>query len=117
MVVPLMVQFRDGCKVICFAVGRGDLWQVTVSGICPHGLFSTYHMAQGQHPSPLSARRVRILELSAEGRQEKEIALELGISKQTVKNHITGILVCLKVNNRTAAVAKALALGWIHLPQ
>jgi DNA-binding NarL/FixJ family response regulator len=45
----------------------------------------------------------------------KEIATELNISHQTVKNHITAILRKFGVDDRTQAVVYALKRGWITL--
>lgn len=64
---------------------------------------------------PLSAREVEVLENIARGNSNKEIARNLGISDQTVKNHITSILRKLQVNDRTEAVVYALKHGWIKM--
>jgi DNA-binding NarL/FixJ family response regulator len=65
--------------------------------------------------SPLTPREVEILDCVARGNSNKEIASLLGISDQTVKNHITSILRKLQVNDRTQAVIYALRHGWIKL--
>jgi DNA-binding NarL/FixJ family response regulator len=65
--------------------------------------------------SPLTPREVEILDCVAQGNSNKEIAYSLGISDQTVKNHITSILRKLAVNDRTQAVIYALKHGWIKL--
>lgn len=65
--------------------------------------------------SPLTPREVEILDCVARGNSNKEIASILGISDQTVKNHITSILRKLQVNDRTQAVIYALRHGWIKL--
>ncbi len=64
---------------------------------------------------PLSPREMEILQLIAQGKSNKEIAYELGISRQTVKNHMTSILRKLAVNDRTQAAIYALRRGWIRL--
>ena len=42
--------------------------------------------------SPLTPREIEILEYIAQGYLNKQIAAELGISEQTIKNHVTSIL-------------------------
>ncbi|HFD39678.1 MAG TPA: response regulator transcription factor [Anaerolineae bacterium] len=64
---------------------------------------------------PLSPREMEILQQIAQGKSNKEIAYELGISRQTVKNHMTNILRKLAVNDRTQAAIYALRRGWIRL--
>ena len=64
---------------------------------------------------PLSPREMEILQLIARGLSNKEIAKELRISRQTVKNHMTSILRKLAVNDRTQAAVYALRRGWIRL--
>ena len=63
---------------------------------------------------PLSGREIEVLDLVARGNSNKLIARQLGISDQTVKNHITTILRKLEVNDRTEAVVFALRNGWIR---
>jgi len=64
---------------------------------------------------PLSPREMEILQCIARGLSNKEVARELGISQQTVKNHMTSILRKLAVNDRTQAALYALRRGWIRL--
>ena len=65
--------------------------------------------------NPLSSRELEILRLVAGGRRNREIAIDLGISSQTVKNHLTAILHKLGVPNRTRAVTYAVRQGWLPL--
>jgi DNA-binding NarL/FixJ family response regulator len=64
---------------------------------------------------PLSPREMEILREIALGRSNKEIAYHMGISRQTVKNHMTSILRKLAVNDRTQAAMYAVRRGWIRL--
>ena len=64
---------------------------------------------------PLSPREMEILEHVTKGLSNKEIAYKLGISHQTVKNHMTAILRKLRVEDRTQAAVYALSRGWVRL--
>lgn len=64
---------------------------------------------------PLSPREMEILKLVTKGLSNKEIAYQLGISHQTVKNHMTSILRKLDVGDRTQAAVYALGRGWVRL--
>ncbi len=64
---------------------------------------------------PLSPREMEILEHVTGGLSNKEIAYKLGISHQTVKNHMTAILRKLRVDDRTQAAVYALRRGWVRL--
>lgn len=64
---------------------------------------------------PLSPREMEILEHVTRGLSNKEIAYKLGISHQTVKNHMTAILRKLRVEDRTQAAVYALSRGWVRL--
>ena len=61
----------------------------------------------------LTARELEILSHVAEGLMNKQIALRLGISEQTIKNHVTSILRKLNVSARYDAVNVARRQGLI----
>lgn len=60
--------------------------------------------------NPLSVRELEVLRLAALG---AEIARQLFISKGTVKNHLTAIVIKLHARNRVDAVRIATEAGWI----
>jgi DNA-binding NarL/FixJ family response regulator len=64
---------------------------------------------------PLSAREIEVLDCVAQGFSNKEIADELFVTEQTVKNHMTSVLRKLDVNDRVQAVLFAVKNGWIEI--
>jgi DNA-binding NarL/FixJ family response regulator len=64
---------------------------------------------------PLTDRELEILRKVSDGMTNAEIGYALGISAQTVKNHVTSILRKLAVNDRTQAVVTALRRGWLKI--
>lgn len=74
-----------------------------------------YIVDPNEHYIPLSPREVEILEFVTNGMSNKEIANRLGISQQTVKNHMTSILKKLNVQDRTQAAVTALRHGWVRI--
>lgn len=64
---------------------------------------------------PLTDRELEILKKVSDGMTNAEIGYALGISAQTVKNHVTSILRKLAVNDRTQAVVTALRRGWLTI--
>lgn len=73
-----------------------------------------YMVDPGEHFVPLSPREMEILQFVTQGKSNKEIAVSLGISHQTVKNHMTSILKKLDVRDRTQAAVYALKRGWVR---
>jgi DNA-binding NarL/FixJ family response regulator len=69
----------------------------------------------GEPFQPLSTREMEVLAYVTHGKSNKEIANLLGISHQTVKNHVTAILRKLGVEDRTQAAIYALKRGWVRL--
>ena len=61
----------------------------------------------------LTNRQSQVLDLIAQGKSNKQIAYEIGVSEATVKLHINALLRSLKVNNRTQAVVTAQKMGLI----
>lgn len=61
----------------------------------------------------LTNRQSQVLDLIAQGKSNKQIAYDMGVSEATVKLHINALLRSLKVNNRTQAVITAQKMGLI----
>ena len=62
-------------------------------------------------PPHLTPRQVEVLRLLEQGRSTKQIAAELHLSTETVRNHIRRLFQALGVNSRLEAVAAARALS------
>ncbi|MGC8782734.1 MAG: response regulator [Anaerolineae bacterium] len=72
------------------------------------------HIADGPRLLP---REREILALVAAGASNREIADQLALSQQTVKNYLSAVYEKLGVSNRTGAVVAALARGLIEPPR
>lgn len=75
----------------------------------------SFYSELGEPYDPLSKREMEVLTQLTKGMSNKEIATKLGISHQTVKNHVTSILRKLGVEDRTQATLYALRRGWVRL--
>jgi DNA-binding NarL/FixJ family response regulator len=62
----------------------------------------------------LSQRELEVLRLVAEGLVNKRIGVELGLSENTVKTHISRIMGKLEVHDRTSLAMRAVALGLLR---
>ena len=60
-------------------------------------------------PPHLTPRQVEVLRLLEQGRSTKQIAAELHLSPETVRNHIRRLFMALNVRARLEAVAVARA--------
>ncbi|GED34480.1 response regulator transcription factor [Brevibacillus centrosporus] len=63
----------------------------------------------------LSDRELAVFHLMLEGDENKDIAQKLGISDKTVKNHVSSILLKMKVKNRTQAVIFAFQTSYAKI--
>jgi DNA-binding NarL/FixJ family response regulator len=66
-------------------------------------------------PETLTEREQQVLQLLAQGLQNKEIAVRLGIRERTAKFHVSTILAKLHASNRVEAVRAAVQEGLISL--
>jgi DNA-binding NarL/FixJ family response regulator len=62
-------------------------------------------------PPPLTRRQLDVLARVIDGKPNKVIAAELGLTEATVKAHVTAVFKTLGVNNRTQAALVAERIG------
>lgn len=86
-----------------------------VEGKVPLAAEVAVRLAQRVSSPELSAREIEVLRHIAGGSSNKEIADRLGLSPNTVRNHIVSLMGKLGVDDRTQAVTIALARGIIDL--
>jgi DNA-binding NarL/FixJ family response regulator len=72
-------------------------------------------LAESADQLRLTRREVQVIELIADGMRNKEIAMSLGISEETVHSHVRNVLAKLHVKDRAGAVTAALRRGIIHI--
>jgi two-component system response regulator DegU len=72
-------------------------------------------LAMEKVAAPLTNREIQILSHIANGSTNKQIAHTLGISEQTIKNHVSAILRKLNANDRAHAVALAVHNQWVSV--
>ena len=65
--------------------------------------------------SILTKREKEVFELLIKNQTTKEIALKLGISEKTVRNHISNSMQKLGVKGRASAVIELLKLGELSI--
>jgi two-component system, NarL family, response regulator len=70
--------------------------------------------AESNHPD-LTVRETDVLRLIVKGLSNKQIAFQLGIAEDTVKNHVKSVLKKLAADDRTLAATRAIQRGIVHL--
>ncbi len=97
------------------AAVRGQDWVAApLAGVLRAELLAE---SAGSGAAPLSARELDVLRWLATGATNAEIGLRLGISANTVRNHVHALMGKLEAANRTDAVATALRRGLVQLPE
>jgi len=96
----------DTIKAVCrgeiHLAGRDDTHHVSVSGL---PLTKTRYLSRQRGDNPLSRRQREVLAYLSRGLSDRKIAGSLGITENTVRNHVKGILARLQLENRSQAVA------------
>jgi two-component system response regulator DevR len=73
-------------------------------------------VARPEGEIPLTARERKILGFVAQGMTNRQIGRQLGLSENTVKAELSGIMRQLGLRGRTEAVVLAVRRGWIGVP-
>jgi len=72
-------------------------------------------LARHRASDRLTARELEVVELMSKGLSNKEIAVAIGRTDETVKIHLKSVFVKLKVTTRTEAVRVSLTRGLVHI--
>jgi len=103
----------EGLRRMLDAVRRGEaaISSATAARILDH------FQREGREPVPdpdrLTERESQVLELVTRGLRNKEIAVELAISQNTVKYHLANILSKLHAQSRAELTARAIRKGLV----
>ncbi|HAN71522.1 MAG TPA: hypothetical protein DCQ36_08025 [Actinobacteria bacterium] len=102
-----------------FGVQRGRRRDCWIGTLTPDDLRTAARLAEARRDylgPELTRREVDVLRQLARGLANRAVAAELGISENTVKNHVRSILEKLQASSRSEAVVRALNLGIVSLP-
>ncbi|WP_310385784.1 response regulator transcription factor [Roseateles sp.] len=96
--------------------GKASTKQAKLVQIQQQAMASNYQVSTGLESLALTPRQTDVLALLLQGKPNKIIARELGITVETVKDHVAAVLKALGVGSRTQAV---LAVGQMvqHQPE
>jgi two-component system nitrate/nitrite response regulator NarL len=131
-VADLFTAIQNGAQGYLLKNMDPDEWMVYLKGLLDDNseisrgmadrLFQLFRSSSRQaesltKPSGLSPREVEILSCVSSGQSNKQIAEQLIITENTVKNHIKNILAKLQLDNRVQLTAYAIRHGLTHFSQ
>jgi two-component system NarL family response regulator len=93
--------------------GGGGVVSPAIAAKVLDRLRSGDHLTPPVPPSPLSGTQMEILRLIAAGFSNREIAVRVYLSENTVKSHVQEIFRKLDVDNRVQAALRASREGWL----
>ena len=63
----------------------------------------------------VTAKNIRLMQLVAKGKTNRQIAKSLGLSEQTIKNELVSLFLKLGATNRTHLIIIAIKKGWVKV--
>jgi two-component system response regulator DegU len=111
--IRVIRQVVDGLYVLDGRVFDQGQLQAHLESYAPST--ARFNGGRAETVQPLSLREMEVLACVTQGMSNKEIAVKLQISQQTVKNHVTSILRKLGLDDRTQAAIFAVQQGWVQL--
>lgn len=101
-------------------IGKDSALEMVVDAVCAVAIGNRYidpTLLAGlleTSEQRLTAREREVLQLAANGMQNKVIAIELKVGEETIKSHVSNVMRKLNANSRTQAVASALRQSLIE---
>ena len=94
------------------AVARGEVWlsKAVLGSLVEYSVRGK----TAESALPVTSREMDVLRLVAQGKYNRQIAMALGITEGTVKNHITNVYDKLQVHSRAELVAYAWQNGLVN---
>jgi DNA-binding NarL/FixJ family response regulator len=111
----LLVALREARASESQRMAGEDGLKIRRSGIQPKDLEAVASERASHSESPLTMREQHIVQAISGGLSNKEIARILGIGCETVKSHVSHILIKLDVKNRAQAVTLAHRRGYLKV--
>ncbi len=94
---------------LCRAIKAAAAGQVQLSPAAAARLMREVRAPES--PEALTPRETDVLRLLAEGKANRQIGADLGVGENTVRTHVSNILVKLGVQSRTQAALQATRMG------
>lgn len=125
----VVLTMYDGDQDITAALEAGAMGYLLKDGLPETLVQSIYAVHDGQQCIPpdvaaklqactdqpaLTTRETQVIKLLAQGMRNKEIALRLNISTETVRVHVKSAFKKFNVHDRTAALTHAIRRGIVH---
>jgi two-component system, NarL family, nitrate/nitrite response regulator NarL len=110
VLIEVLQQVLEGNVTVPLALQSSG---APLSHALPGAADGTPPVAEELDVAMLTLRQVEVLSRVCQGKTNKQIATELGLSEKTVKAHVTAIFKVLGVVNRTQAVLVARRVGML----